>query len=129
MSNLTKIASLPGSGSGCMAALPAEVARSTDVDLPDLKKSAPQAAAGRAAITRHYYDDGRGARDVYVDGVKLPMVIEADTAEGWAIIMRKAGPGEFAPSGVQETRRGKVEVFPAGTGRHADLLDTSETGL
>lgn len=126
MTNLTKIASLPGSGSGCMAALPAERASSTDVDLRDLKKSPALAAAGRAASTRHYPGDGRGARDVYVDGIKLPMVIEADTAEGWAIIIRQARPGEFAPGGIQETRRGKVEVFPAGTGRHADLLDTSE---
>lgn len=30
MTNLTKIASLPGSGSGCMAALPAEVGKARD---------------------------------------------------------------------------------------------------
>lgn len=102
MNQLTTIASLP-SGAGCAAALPAE------------RGVLPQVVY--AGGPWHHIGDGRGARDVYVDGVLVRHVTEAHTAEGWAIVMRSARPEnhEFSPSGMQETLRGKVEVFPTGT--------------
>lgn len=82
----------------------------------------------RGGSPRHTWNDGRGLRDVYVDGVKIKNCMEADTAEGWVRIHRDARPGEFSPGGVDEVIHGKVEVFSAGTIRPADLLDVSGGG-
>ena len=60
----------------------------------------------------HTRDDGRGARNVYVDGKLMSRVTYADTRRGLVRYVKFPPRVNKREQLIEHTRRGKVEVKP-----------------
>ena len=61
----------------------------------------------------HFFEDGRGLRKVFIDGVEAPDATKANTREGWAeVALKDNSKMFFSEDGevVTEILRGKVTV-------------------
>ena len=66
---------------------------------------------------KHFWNDGRGRRDVFLNGEKLEGVVYANTAKGFVRVVRKDYGGNIllnknGDSVWLKTLRGNVEVIP-----------------